>query len=122
MKRIVVLALALALAGCVNGQVINPFASFNNPLSKDSLAKLEAAYGAAASVALGYRNACAKGSIPAACKPIVKQIQLADRYAYNQIVVVRNFVKNNPTVDASSVIATAQQAVTAFQNAANGAN
>ena len=124
MKRIIPLLLVLSLGGCVNGQIFNPFASFTNPATKDRLAELEAGYGAAASLALGFRNACAAGNLPVSinCKPIVKQIQNADNYAYAQIVVARTFVKNNPTVDASVVLSTAQNAVAAFRQAeaANG--
>ena len=124
MKRIIPILLALSLAGCANGKIVNPFASFTNPATKDHLAEIEAGYGAAASLALGFRNACANGNLPTSinCKPIVKQIQNADNYAYAQIMVARTFVKNNPTVDASVILSTAQNAVAAFQQAeaANG--
>ena len=118
MKKLAVLVLALSLAGCVNGKAINPFASFANPATKDALAKLEAAYGAAASIALAGRNACAKRELPPICRTYVVQAQKADLYAYNQIVVARTFVKNNPTVDASVILSTAQDAVSAYQSAA----
>ena len=112
-KLLVVSVLALGLGGCA----FNPFASVTNPVSKDTLAKLEAGYGVAASIALGYRNACAKKEIPPSCRPIVVQIQNADNYAHGQILVARNFVRNNPTIDATALILTAQNALTAFQKA-----
>jgi len=113
-KALIVAALAIGLGGCVNGQLVNPFASFTNPVSKDTLAKVESAYGAALSVAVGYRNACANKALPPSCRAIVVQIQNADKYAHAQILVARAFVKNNPTVDASAVLTTAKQAVDAF--------
>ena len=120
MKKLLVVVLALGLGGCVNGQLINPFSSFTNPVSKDTLAKVEAGYGAALSVAVAYRNACASKSLPPSCRAIVVQIQNADKYAHAQIVVARNFVKNNPTVDASAVLTTAKQAVDAFTTVSGG--
>ena len=120
MKKItIILALAVGLSGCVNGQLINPFATFTNPATKDHLAELEAGYGAAASIALGFRNSCAAGNIPTSinCRSIVKQIQNADNYAYGQIQVARKFIKTNPTLDASALLATAQDAVAAFKQA-----
>ena len=99
-KALIIAALTIGLGGCVNGQLVNPFASFTNPVSKDTLAKVESAYGAALSVAVGYRNACANKALPPSCRTIVVQIQNADKYAHAQILVARAFVKNNPTVDA----------------------
>lgn len=115
MKKLIVLALSLSLAGCA----FNPLASFSNPVSGDALAKAEADYGAALSIAVAYRNSCAQRLIPPACRPIVKQIQNAENYAHSQILVARNFVNNNPTVDATVLIMTAQQAVAAYQTVAS---
>lgn len=118
MKRIIfALLLTLPLAGCWN-----PFGSIENPLNKTSLVAVEASYGSALSIASGYKDACARKTIPPSCRSVVKSLQNADNYAYGQIKVARDFIKANPTVDASVVISTAQQAVRAFQDAqtANG--
>lgn len=123
MKKVfIVCALGLSLAGCSSLQWLNPFAAYTNPVSNDTLVKVEASYGAAVSVAVAYHDACAKREIPPSCRPIVKQIQNADAYAHAQIVVARNFVQNNPTVDASALITTAQAAVAAFTTVANGSH
>ena len=103
MKRfIAVIVFALALTAC---------ASINNPLSPTTMAQVETAYGAALSVAVGYRDACAQRLIPPACRPIVKQIQVYGQKAQAAVLYARSFVKNNPTVDASTAIRVAQDAV-----------
>lgn len=116
MRKFLPLLFALVLTGCVG---FNPFASFTNPVSSQTLAKAEEGYGVALSAAVAYRNSCAQRLIPPSCRPIVKQIQLAENYAHGQLLVARNFVNANPTVDATVIIATAQQAVQAFQSVAS---
>lgn len=103
MKKIVLsIVLALALTAC---------ASIKNPFTPTTLAQVETAYGAALSVAVGYRDACAQRLIPPDCRPIVKQIQMYGQKAQVAVVYARNFVRNNPTLDASTAIRVAQDAV-----------
>jgi len=112
-KFLAICFLTIALGGCstvqglLNGEV--------NPIGTQSLAAVEASYGTALSVANGYKQACANGAITGSCRTVVVTMQNADRYAYAQILVARNFVKNNPNIDATVVISTAQAAVAAFQ-------
>lgn len=96
------------LAGC---------ASIPNPFNKPTLAGVENAYGAALSVAVGYRDACSARLIPPSCRPIVKEVQTYGAKAQASIVVARSFVKNNPTLDITSTLAAAQAAVDDFKNA-----
>lgn len=117
-KLLIAAAMALCLGGCAN---FNPFASFQN-VSTQSLASAEESYGGALAIAVAYRNACDQRLIPSSCRTIVKSIQIAENYAYGQLKVARDFVKNNPTVDATVIITTAQQAVAAFQAAVPATN
>ena len=100
------LAFVTALAAC---------ASIPNPFTKPTLAAVEASYGAALSVAVGYRDACAKRLIPPDCRTIVPKVQSYGAQAQSAVLVARRFVKNNPTIDATAVLTTAQDAVNALK-------
>lgn len=108
MKRLILsIVLTLALTAC---------AAIKNPVDTPKLATVEASYGAALSIAVGYRDACAKRLIPPDCRPIVKQIQAYGIRAQNAIVYARSFVRKNPTLDATVAIRVAQDAVTALKD------
>ena len=116
MKKILaVVALSLFITAC---------ASIPNPVSKPTLASVESSYGAALSIAVGYRDACAKRQIPPSCRPIVFQLQAYGRKAQAAIVSARNFVKNNPTLDVTSALLAAKTAVDDFKavQTRNGVN
>jgi hypothetical protein len=111
MNRIV-LALCLVLAGC---------STFQNPINTTRLAEVESAYGIALSAAVAYRslyniNRCTASKPESATnicarRSVVLSLQKADREAQVALAAARTFVNNNPTLDASSVINVASQAV-----------
>lgn len=112
--RLIALLLVLALAGC---------ATMNNPISQNSLANIEATYGVALSAANAYRNLplCKTGtttSLTNVCarRSIVVKIQSAVTKAQAADLQLRAFVKNNPTLDASSLISALQSAVAFLQS------
>lgn len=112
--KIVALVLVLALGGCANGFKV--FGSVSNPATPTRLAELESVYGVALSAAVAYRNACAQRIIArASCAPIVAKIQAADRKAQIAIRAARVFIRNNPTLDATTVITNAGAAINAFK-------
>lgn len=113
-----VLILTLALGGCAEFNKL--FSSAPNPLTKTRLAEIEQGYGIASRLGLAYRNGCAKAP-DVACRQIVRIIQNADNYAYNQILVARRAVKIQ-SLDAPSILTTAEDAVSALKQAesANG--
>lgn len=111
--RKLVLALPLILAGC---------ASINNPLTLNELGGMESAYGLALSAAVAYRSLplCHTGTVASATnvcaqRSIVVKLQQASRTATLSIHAARDFVVNNPTVDATVAIATAQRALAGLQ-------
>lgn len=104
----VAFAVVFTLAAC---------ASIPNPFNKPTLAAVEASYGAALSLAVGYRDACALRRIPPDCRLIVPRVQKYGAVAQAEMLVARRFVKDNPTIDATTVLITAQDAVTALKNA-----
>lgn len=112
MRKIILLAvLALSLGGCAL------FESFRNPIQRNQLAEIESGYGLALTAAVGYRDLCDKKIIKrATCAPVVSAMQLADRSAEAALNAADDFVEDNPTLDASSVISAARAALTALQN------
>ena len=91
------------------------------PTSNNQVAGVYSAYGIALSAAVAYRNRplCKTGETTTlsnicAERHVVVAIQSADRQAQGALTAMANFVKNNPTLDASNVIIAAQQAVADF--------
>lgn len=114
MRKLLALAmLALALSGC---------ATIRNPVNVGQLAAVESAYGVALSLAVAYRGLplCRTGTSPGlqnvcAKRSVIVRLQRADRDAQIALASARTFVKANPTIDAASVLAIAQDAVAALQ-------
>jgi ABC-type uncharacterized transport system substrate-binding protein len=112
-KLLAVAALALALGGC---------ATIRNPVDVPQLAAIESAYGIALSLAVAYRDLplCRTGTSPGlqnvcAKRSVVVRLQRADRDAQIALAAARSFVRANPTLSAASVLAVAQNAVSALQ-------
>ena len=112
MKKLTTLALALVLSAC---------ASIQNPVSRNQLYGIEAAYGVALSAAVGYRNLplCHRGESPTlynicAQRSVILALQAADRKAEVAIAEANDFVRNYPTLNAAQAIQAASNAVAAF--------
>lgn len=109
MKKFGVLLVVLLLSACT---------TINNPLTVNRLAALESAYGVVLSAAVAYRNSCARGALPRSCRPIVVELQKAGSVAQQRVVSLRRFVRENPTIDAGSLLQAAESAVDAFHQVA----
>lgn len=107
MRIIGVLVLGFALSSC---------ATFNNPLNRTQLLNTESAYGLALSGAVAYRGLCAKKQIPSTCRDIVLRMQSADRRVRVAIRDARVFIKNNPTLNAATVLIAVQNAISDFRS------
>lgn len=129
MKRLIILALALALGACTtlpNGKTIFlPTASIANPVTLTSLYDIKASYAIAQAGADAYiqryrdGHRCTKTALESVTnlcsrRSIVLKLQNADRVAQIAIGRADTFIRDNPTIDASAVIAAAQSAVSAF--------
>ncbi len=120
MKRFLVAALiALSLGAC---------ATVKNPITSSQLATIESSYGVVLSGAVAYRNRprCTKMALESvsnicARRSIVLRMQAADRTAQVALGRARAFVTNNPTLDASSLLQAAQDAVSIFAAIQTGA-
>lgn len=119
MKKLLVIPLALALSGCATFQTLT--GGIVNPITPTNLAAAESAYGAALAVAVNYKDLCAKRWIPPSCRPIVFQLQRADRKVQAALRTARVAAKSG-RVDMSSIVAIVESAVVEFQQlaAANG--
>lgn len=123
------LVTAFLITGCAGQSVFEGGTSltapFQNPVGREQLAQLEAAYGVVLTAAVTYRRLplCKAGqtatfSNVCAQRAIILQLQSYDRRAQAALKIARNFVRNNPTLNAFTVISAAQQAISDFRNAA----
>lgn len=136
MKRIfLVLVLGFVLVSCVNGpngtKIFLPTASVANPVTSTSLYDLKATYAIAQAGADTYIQRYRDGfrcttarleSVTNLCsrRSIVIKMQVAESKASIALGQVDAFVRDNPTLDASSVISAAQRAVTTFYQIQQG--
>jgi len=135
MKKLLIVLIAFGLASCVNGpngtKIFLPTASVANPVTPMSLYDLKATYAIAQAGAdiyiQRYRDGfrCTKTkleSVTNICsrRSIVVKMQDADRKAGIALGRVEIFVRDNPIIDARSVLSAAQASVTAFYQIQQG--
>lgn len=131
MRRLLgLLVTAFLITGCAGQSVLVGGTSLTtpiqNPVGRQQLAQIEAAYGVVLTAAVTYRRLplCKAGqptSFTNVCsqRAIVLLLQSYDRKAQAALRVARNFVRNNPTLNAFTVLDAAQTAVNDFRNAAS---
>lgn len=113
-RLIAVLVLSLSLAGCANG--FNPLASVKNPVSNVNLYEAELVFDAAIKSFVELRGLCVSRTLPPACRTYVKAGQGIISKAAAADIAARNFVANNPTLDATNVIGAFTGLLSDFQN------
>lgn len=114
------------LTGCAsfNNALNEVKTTFSNIVTPSSLDSIESSYGSALAVAVGYRDLCQRKVINKSCWLVIAKIQPYENKAYNAVLVLRKFVKSNPTMDATSFIQLAVDAINAFKTVQiqNGVN
>lgn len=137
MKRFaIVFALALTLGGCAGtpvGDAIRVATStIANPVQEVNIYQVKTGYAAVLEVAASYRDYCWSKPFAALmadpiAKPIcehrrsiMRAIDKADDHAFDAITRAETFIRNNPTINAVSVVREAWAAVQDFQSAASG--
>ena len=122
MRIAIVFAAALSLSGCAL------FQSMSNPINTTTLYDLEAGYYTAQQIALAYKALplCQTGTQPSvsnicAKRSVIVVIQANARKAQAALAALRDFVKNNPTLNAASLISATQLAIAGFESAVNTA-
>lgn len=131
MKRLfIILAVTLSLGGCANLGKVAEFVTtgITNPVGAVNIYQAKNVYASALEIAAGYREYCWSRAYAALMadpvakpicqnrRPIMRTIQDADNKAFAAIQRAENFVRNNPTLNASAVINEALAAVSAFQS------
>lgn len=132
-------AVAIALGGCAaldpGGKSIfaggtSIVAAITNPVAPVNIYQAKLVYADTLELANGYREYCyskpyaslmidpVAGPVCKSRRQVILKMQAADDKAYAAIKSADNFVKNNPTLDATSAIKAAIAAVTDFQNVA----
>lgn len=96
-----------------------------NPVTTVQLQEVEAGYGLVLSAAANYRelydkNPCTVAkplSVTNYCasRSVIVVLQNADQKVQGALVVARNFIKTNPTLDATSYVTAALNAVNDFR-------
>ena len=139
MRKIIIAALAaLTLAGCAQLQTLEGklgdayrvlTTTVDNPLGERDIYRVENAYAAALELAVEYRRYCwskpyAVLMVDPVARPIcekrravVRVFQKARRNAGAAIIAAKNFIRDNPTINAAGMVGAAWQAVTDFQKA-----
>lgn len=135
MRFFVVALLALSLGACATmpdgTKIFLPTASVKNPVTSTSLYDVKATYVIAQAGAVAYIDRYRAGhrctttalesvTNPCSRRSVVIKLQNADRTAQIALGRVDAFIRDNPTIDASSVISAAQSAVGAFYEIQKG--
>lgn len=112
MKKLLIITLALSLAGCAGVteklQIIGTgislaTKSIANPVTKNEEAQIELALDAAIDVLRAYKQACIQGTVDKNCKANIAQIQVYTRQIKPLVAQLRTFVDNNDQINASVV-------------------
>jgi len=120
MRKLLIIPLLFVLTACA-GQIPNPFSTKNIYQTKLVYAATETAadkwrsYCWARPYAVLVSDPVAK-PICSNRRPVARAIAKASRYAGDAIAKAQSFIAANPTLDASSLISAADQAVAAFSN------
>ena len=118
-KLLLTIALTIGLSGCVNGKLINPFASVANPISSTSLYEGELVFDGTLKTFLELKGLCANRVLPPACRTYVVAGQKIIVQAYAADKAARAFIAYNPTLDATNVVQAFTGIVSNFQATVN---
>lgn len=114
MKKFLIIALAaFSLVACA--QLSDLKHNVDATLSLNNLDAIEASYGAALSVAVGYRRLCQQKAINKSCWKVIAMLQPYQAKAQAAVVTLRNYIKNNPTSDYSSLAQLAKDSIDIFR-------
>lgn len=115
MRRIagIILALSLTLGGCA--QLKEALTPRDNPIKTANLYEAELVFDGAVKTFNALKGLCVRRVIPSTCRSYVILGQQGIQKAYAADKAARNFVRNNPTLDATNVIQAFTGLVSDFQ-------
>ncbi len=100
MRKLIPIFLAFALAACA----VNPLTPVTNPVNVTNLYEAELVFDATLKTFNKLKSLCAQRVLPSTCRTYVIQGQGLIRKTYAADKAARDFVKNNPTLDAFNVV------------------
>lgn len=98
MKKIIALALVLALAGCANLRTI--VKGVDNPVTAEDMYRVEQTMVVIASGLNTYRSLCVQKVIDQKCRDVIVQLQSFTKPAAKQLVTLRAYFKTNDKLNA----------------------
>lgn len=129
MRIVLALAITLALAGCTNltrlGELLPlATASVANPVTPKMLYEVENGAVVAFAGLNAYKRACVSKAIPQSCRSVIKSMQVYTRQIPPLLDDLRDFVRKNDQVNASTVYNTVLNLFSSAQQiaAANNVN
>lgn len=124
MKKILIIVLALGLSGCgtINQDFQKVTTAVKSVVTPDNFDSITLAYYSTLASGNAYRDACERKIINKSCWNIIEKLQPYENKAFNTYMVLKRFVKTNPTLDASGYIQLTRDAINALvsNQTANG--
>lgn len=118
MKKILALFLVLNLAAC--STVSDKFNEIKTGISQvvtpDNFDTITVLYTGVSAIGDGYYSLCERKVINKSCWKIIAKVQPYENKAFDAYMALDEFVKNNPTSDATSLITLAKNAISALKN------
>lgn len=112
-KLALIVLLALSVGAC---GTINPFQTITNPIVKSNLYEGELVFDASLKTFNKLKGLCATRVLPPACRTYVVKGQGLIRKIYAADKAARDFVKNNPTLDATNIVGAFTGLVSTFNS------
>ena len=116
MKKIFfALVAALSVAACDPITFQNPFPSVQNPISASNLYEANLAYDGVLKAFNKMKSLCARRVIPSTCRTYVIKGQQVIPQAEQTRKIATSFIRQNPTLDASSLVRAFTTLIAALQ-------
>lgn len=117
-KLLIAIALSLSLAAC--GTMGDGFqkveTTLQNTFTSDNYDTVTALYGSTLTALVTYRRLCIKKLVDVNCKANIVALQPYEAKAYNAYTTLRDFIKQNPTMDATALISLTKTVLISLAN------
>lgn len=103
-KVIIAIVFALGVSACDPVTIPNPFQTYQNPVTASNLYEANLAYDAALKAFNKMKSLCAQRVIPNSCRTYVLKGQQIIPKAESARKIAQDFIRQNPTLDATSLV------------------
>lgn len=117
-KVILAIVIAFGISACDPATIPNPFFSVQNPVTSTNFYEANLAYDGALKAFNAMKRLCASRSIPSSCRTYVIKGQQIIPQAESARRIARDFIRANPTLNASSLVSAFTTLVVVLQNSA----